>query len=187
MRRWLIAGLWVPMCLLSLACSAMQKPTASLSSADVRAITADGFTANFALDVHNPNSFQLPLTNADYALSLGGVQVTKDTIKPGGSIPANGSTPVTIPVRLSFESLFKAEEAIRAAGGDVPFELDGALGFSGGNAFTNLAALGIPTKIPLKYSGTLPLRKVLSDPTVLLNSPAARRLAGEGLQKLLNR
>jgi LEA14-like dessication related protein len=184
MRTQFMAGLILPMCLLSLACSQVQKPTASLRSADVGAITADGFTANFALDVHNPNAFEVPLTNADYALALGGVPVTKDTIKPGGSIPANGSTPVTIPVRLSFESLLKAEEAIRAGGGDVPYELDGALGFSGGSG---LASLGIPTKIPLKYSGTLPLRKVFSDPTVLLNSAAARRLAGKGLESLLNR
>jgi hypothetical protein len=50
-----------------------------------------------------------------------------------------------------------------------------------------MAALGIPTKIPLRYSGTLPLRKVFADPTVLLNSPAARRLAGKGLENLLGR
>ena len=70
MRSRFIAGIVLPMCLLSLACSQVQKPTASLRSADVGAITTDGFTANFALDVHNPNSFELPLTNADYALSL---------------------------------------------------------------------------------------------------------------------
>jgi LEA14-like dessication related protein len=184
MHRPSLAGLFVPMCLLSLACSQVQRPTASLRSADVGAVTTDGFTANFALDVDNPNSFELPLTDADYALSLGGVQVTDGTVKPGGSIPGKGSTPVTIPVRLSFERLLKAEEAIRAGGGDVPYELDGALGFSGGSG---LAALGIPTKIPLKYSGTLSLRKVFADPTVLLNSPAARRLAGKGLESLLNR
>jgi LEA14-like dessication related protein len=184
MRLQVITGWFVPMCLLSLACSQVQKPTASLRSADVGAVTADGFTANFALDVQNPNSFKLPLTDADYALSLGGVKVTNDTIKPGGSIPANGSMPITIPVRLSFESLLKAEEAIRAGGGDVPYELDGSLGFTGGSG---IAALGIPTKIPLKYSGTLPLRKVFSVPTVLLNSPAARRVAGKGLESLLNR
>src|SRR5205823_666052 len=93
-----IVALFVPICLLSLACSQVQKPTAALRSADVAAVTADGFTANFALDVRNPNSFKLPLTDADYALSLGGVKITNDTIKPGGSIPANGSIPLTIPV-----------------------------------------------------------------------------------------
>ena len=174
----------VPLCVLSLACSSVQKPTASLRSADVGAITADGFTANFDLDVHNPNRFSLPLANADYGLSLGGVKVVNDTVKPEGSIPAGGNQAVTIPVRLTFQDLLKAEEAIRAGGGDVPYELDGSLGFTGGGG---IAALGIPTKIPLKYSGTLPLRKVFADPTVLLNSPAARRLAGKGLESLLSR
>src|SRR3954462_13168237 len=114
MRNSSLAGFILPLCLLSLACSQVQKPTASLRSADVGAVPTDGFTANFALDVHNPNAFKLPLSDADYALALGGVQVTKDTIKPGGSIPANGSMPLTIPARLSFDSLLKAEEAIRA-------------------------------------------------------------------------
>jgi LEA14-like dessication related protein len=183
--RWsLLPGCLLPICLLSLACSSVQKPTASLRSADVGAITAEGFTANFDLDVHNPNSFALPLTNADYGLSLGGVKVVNDTVKPEGSIPAGGSRAVTIPVRLSFQDLLKAEEAIRAGGGDVPYELDGSLGFTGGGG---IAALGIPTKLPLRYSGTLPLRKVLADPMVLLNSPAARRLAGKGLESLLGR
>jgi LEA14-like dessication related protein len=87
MHRPSLAGLFVPMCLLSLACSQVQRPTASLRSADVGAVTTDGFTANFALDVDNPNSFELPLTDADYALSLGGVQVSEGRVKPGGSSP----------------------------------------------------------------------------------------------------
>src|SRR3954454_19931204 len=123
MRKLPVALAFVPLCLLSLACSSVQKPTASLRSADVGAITAEGFTANFDLDVHNPNAFALPLTNADYGLSLGGVKVVKDTVKPEGSIPAGGSKPLSIPVRLSFQDLLKAEEAIRAGGGDVPYEL----------------------------------------------------------------
>jgi LEA14-like dessication related protein len=184
MRNSLVLGTFVPLCLLSLACSSVQKPTASLRSADVGDISAEGFTAKFDLDVHNPNAFALPLSDADYALSLGGVKVVNDTVKPDGSIPAGGSRGVTIPVRLTFQDLLKAEEAIRAGGGDVPYQLDGALGFTGGGG---LAALGVPTKIPLRYSGTLPLRKVFADPTVLLNSPAARRLAGKGLESLLNR
>jgi LEA14-like dessication related protein len=184
MRSALLAGLLCPVFLLSLACSSVQKPTASLRSADVAAVNAEGFTVNFDLDVANPNAFDLPLTDADYALSFGGVKVADDKLSPGGSIPAGGSTGVTIPVRLRFEDLLKAERAIRAGGWDVPYEFDGALGFSGGSG---LASLGIPTRIPLRYSGTLPLRKVFSDPAVLLNSPAARRLAGKGLEGLLNR
>ncbi len=179
-----LAHVLLLLCLFSIGCSSVQKPTASLRSADIGQVAAEGFTVNFDVEVNNPNTFDLPLTDADYALSLGGVKLVKDTLKPDGSIPAGGSRAVTIPVKLAFEDLLKAEQAIRAGGGDVPYELEGALGFSGGG---RLAALGVPTRIPLRYSGTLPLRKVLSDPAVLLNSPAARRLAGKGLESLLGR
>jgi LEA14-like dessication related protein len=172
------------MVLLSLACSSVRQPTASLKSANIGAINAEGFTVNFDVDVANPNAFDLPLTDADYALSLGGVKVVDDSISPGGSIPAGGRTGVTIPVRLRFEDLLKAERFIRAGDWDVPYQFDGALGYSGGSG---LAALGVPSRIPLRYGGTLSLGKVFSDPTVLLNSPAARRLAGKGLEGLLNR
>ena len=170
-----------------IGCSSIKQPTASLKSADIGAASAEGFTVNFDLDVSNSNAFDLPLTNADYGLSLGGVKLVSDTLKPAGSIPAGGSTAVSIPVRLSFDDLLKAEKAIRSGGGDVPYEFEGALGFSAGGAAGGLASLGMPTKIPLRYSGTLPLRKVLSDPAVLLNSPAARKLAGKGLDSLLGR
>src|SRR5688500_6404444 len=155
MRYTLLAGLLFPLFGLSLACSSVQKPTASLRSADVGAVNAEGFTVNFDLDVANPNAFNLPLTDADYVLTFGGVKVVDDKLSPAVSIPAGGSTGVTIPVRLRFEDLLKAERAIRDGGGDVPYELQGALGFSGGSG---LASLGLPTRIPLRYSGTLPLR-----------------------------
>lgn len=165
-------------------CASVQKPTASLESAEIGAVTPEGFTVNFDLDVANPNAFDLPLTEANYGLSLGGVKLINDKISPGGSLPAGGSRGVTVPVQLSFEDLLLAEKAIREGGGDVPYVFDGTLGFS--SAAKGLP-LGIPTSVPLRYSGTLPLRKILSDPSVLLNSSAARRLAGKGLESLLRR
>jgi LEA14-like dessication related protein len=185
MHHRLFTAFLLPACLVSLACSSVQKPTASLKSADIANVSATGFTVNFDLDVANPNAFALPLTDAEYGLSVGGAKlVDNNKVSPGGSIPAKGSTGVTIPVRLTFEDLLKAEQAIRAGGGDVPYEFDGALGFSGSGG---LASLGVPNRIPLRYSGTLPLRKVFAEPSVLMNSPAARRLAGKGLESLLGR
>jgi LEA14-like dessication related protein len=187
MSKRLAFAIVTSVCVVAGGCSSVQKPSAALKSADIGSVAADGFTVNFDLDVANPNSFDLPLTEADYGLSLGGVRLVTNTLKPEGSIPAGGSKGVTIPVRLTFEDLLKAEKAIRTGGGDVPYEFDGALGFSSGGAGGALASLGVPTKIPLRYSGTLPIRKVLSDPSVLMNSPAARRLAGKGLDSLLGR
>lgn len=184
MPRHLLTVCFIPLCLLSLACSSVQQPSASLNSAEVGELTAEGFTVNFDLGLRNPNAFELPLTDANYALSLGGVKLIDDKASPGGSIPAGGTSNVVLPVRLSFDSLLKARRAIAAGGGDVPYEFDGALGFA---ASGGLASLGVPNRIPLRFSGTLPLRRILSDPQTLLNSPAARRLLGRGVEGLLGR
>jgi LEA14-like dessication related protein len=183
-RHAVLAALLLPLSLSSLACSSVQKPTAAFRSAEIGQLSAQGFTVNFAFDVNNPNGFDLPISEADYGLSLGGVKLIDDRLEPDSAIPAGGSRGVTIPVRLSFEDLLKVEKAIRAGGGDVPYEFEGALAFSGGGS--PLAQL-YPVRIPLRYSGTLPLRAVLSDPAVLLSSPVARRLAGRGLDSLLGR
>jgi LEA14-like dessication related protein len=183
MPRHLSPLFLVPLGLLSLACSSVQRPTASFQSAEVGGLSPEGFTLNFGFDVENPNDFDLPIRNADYALSFGGVKVIDDQASPSGSLRAGGRTNVTVPVRLSFDDLLKAGRAIRAGGGDIPYEFDGALAFGGGGS--GLATLGMPDRIPLRYSGTLPLRRLLSDPQVLLNSPAARRLAQWGLGSLM--
>ncbi len=171
---------------LAVGCSSVKKPVPSLRSAEIGKTTSDGFTVNFNLDVKNPNAFTLPLADTDYTLSFGGAKVVTDKLKANDSIPAGESKAFTIPVNLTFESLLKAEEIIRKAGGDVPYEFNGALGYASGKSDA-LASLGVPTKVPLNYKGTLPLRKVFSDPTVLMNSPAARKLAGKGLDSLLGR
>ena len=69
----------------------------------------------------------LPLAAADYKLGLGGVNVLDGKAKPAGSVPANGSRSVTLPVSVTYENLLSAEQAIRAGGGDVPYDLDGGL------------------------------------------------------------
>src|SRR5688572_16896508 len=88
----------LPLCCLSVACSGtnLKRPTASFRQPVVRNVTAEGFTVDFNLDLQNPNAVALPLTKTDYKVSVAGVQVVDDSAKPGGSIPANGSLPVTL-------------------------------------------------------------------------------------------
>ena len=183
MPRQLLIGTVLPLCLLSLACSSrsVQRPRAAFESAEIGELTAEGFTVNFGFDVDNPNDFDLPIREADYALSLGGVKVIDDQARPKGALRAGERTNVTVPVQLSFNDVIRAGRAVWRSGGDIPYEFDGALGFTGGGG---LAAFGMPQRVPLRYSGTLPLRRILSDPQVLLNSPAARTLARWGLGAL---
>src|SRR3954452_8910573 len=165
---------------LGTGCSALQsalnvqKPTATFQAARLENVTAEGLTANFDIGVENPNSFELPLSGAQYKLALGGVQVVDDQAKPEAAIPAKGSLPVTVPVRLNFRHLLAAEQAISRSGGNIPYDFDGALEFSPGKL-----PLAQNIKVPIRFSGTLPLRDALTavakDPSVLTN-PDARKV-----------
>ena len=165
--------------LLGTGCAALnvKQPTASIRSADVQDLTADGLTVNFDVNVQNPNSVAIPLSAAKYKLAFSGVEVLSDEAKPDASIPANGSVPVKLPVHLNFQRLLGAEQAIARSGGDVPYSFDGTLEFTPGK----LAGLPIsqPVRVPVKYSDTLRLREMLlraaRDPQ-LLSNPDAQRL-----------
>jgi LEA14-like dessication related protein len=162
-------------------CAALnvQKPTAAYRSVQIANVTPQGFTADFQLDVTNPNSFSIPVTAADYRIALSGTDVANGrTEPPNGSLPAGKTAPVRVPVQLRFDQLLRAEQAITAStrtGGDIPYRFEGALEFSPGGL-----PLSGPVRVPLEFSGTLPLRKalqqVLNDPR-FLTSPEALRMA----------
>jgi LEA14-like dessication related protein len=158
---------------LTTGCAALnvQKPAAAVTGMNVRGVDANGFTLDFTVDVTNPNSFTLPVAATDYQLRVGGAGVLDGKAKPSGSIPANGTVGVILPVTVGFDNLLKAEQAIRDSGGNVPFDLSGGLSFE-----TN-SPLAPSVRVPLNYSGTLPLKRILSDPEALLQNPAAKRLA----------
>lgn len=162
------------LCPLAPGCSSLtglQRPTASVAGMTLGEVDERGFTLNFDVDVDNPNGVALPLAAADYKLGLGGVKVLDGSADPAGSIPARGSRRVALPVTVAFENVLAAEQAVRDSGGAVPYDLSGGLSFDTGNPL--LGSL----RVPLRYSGTLPLRRILSDPQALLQSEAAQRLA----------
>jgi LEA14-like dessication related protein len=152
----------------------LQRPIMSVESMSVQEITPQGFTMLFDVNVANPNSVALPLADVDYKLGLGGVDLLDGTARPGTNrIAANDAGSVTLPVHVTFESLLAAEQAIRRGGGDVPYSLDATFEFPSGS----VPLLSQPIRVPLKYIGTLRTRELLKDPTVLLRSPAARKVA----------
>ncbi|MGH7214197.1 MAG: LEA type 2 family protein [Tepidisphaeraceae bacterium] len=180
-RLRLLAAL-MPVCLLSLACSNLQQPTAAIKAMNLGSADEKGFTMNFDVDVTNPNSVALPISNTDYTLALGDVKVLEGKAKPADSIPANGTASVMLPVQVTYQNLFAAEKAIRASGGDVPYAFDGALAFNAGGLIP-----GQGLRVPLNYKGRLPVGQILKDPMILMRSPAARELAAKALGGLMGR
>lgn len=171
------------LCPVGAGCSSLniKKPTASVTGMSVDDVNSEGFSLNFDVHVRNPNSAALPLSQADYTLGVGGAELLDGKANPSGSIPANGSLAVTLPVHVTFERLLTAEEAIRVSGGNVPYDLRAGLSFDSGTPVVG------KVRVPLRHSGTLPLRRVLSDPEALLRSPAAKRLAAALLVRYLGR
>jgi len=173
----------VAICLLAAGCSNLnlQKPTASVTAMNLQDADANGFTMNFDVDIKNPNSIALPLSAADYKLGLAGVNVLQGKANPGGSIPGNGSKTVALPVTVTCENLLAAEQGIVKSGGNVPFALDAGLSLDSGSPLAG------KLRVPLEYSGTLPLRDILNNPQALLHNPAAQKLAKELMGSLFNR
>jgi LEA14-like dessication related protein len=159
----------------------VQRPSASVAGMHVANVDANGFTMNFDVDVDNPNVVALPLAAADYKLGLAGTDVIDGKIKPGGSVPARGSSRVRVPVTLTYENLLAAQKGIVQSGGNVPFALDAGLTFDTGTPLVG------NVRVPLRYQGTLPLRDILNNPDALLRSPAAQKLARQLLGGLLGR
>ena len=175
----LVAALWCS----GAGCAALnvQKPTAAVTGMSLAGVDAEGFILDFAVDVSNPNRFALPLASADYELGVGGVEVLEGAASPHRSIPANGTLGVTLPVTVAFDNLLRAESAIRDTGGNVPYDLAAELSFDTGNPLAGAV------RVPVRHSGTLPLRRVLSDPEALLRNPAAKKLAASLLGRYFGR
>lgn len=171
MRVWFSCCVSLLIALLG-GCSSLglQRPTAAVSGMSLGEVDATGLTLNFAVDLQNPNAVALPLSQADYALKLAGVQALSGKANPASSLPAHGKAALTLPVRLSFDDLLKTQDALRQGGGDVPYALDGGLSFDSGNPLVG------KLRAPLSYSGTLRLRSILSNPQLWLQSDTARKL-----------
>ena len=147
----------------------------------IQGVSAQGFTMNFDVNVTNPNSMALPLAAADYKLGVSGANLLDGKVKPEGSLPANGSRMIGLPVTVTFENLLVAEKAIQTGGGNIPYDLSGGLSFD-----TGTPLLG-QLRVPLSYSGTLALRDILKDPKALFGSDAAKKLAGMVLGRFLGK
>src|SRR3954470_5988062 len=132
---------------LSVGCSGVgvKQPTATFNRMNLGEVTPQGFTMNFDVALENPNAVALPLSAADYKLSLGGAKVLEGKAKPSGTLPANGSLPITLPVMVTFENLLAAENALGKGDLNLPYSFEGGLDVGGPKL------LGQGARVPLKY------------------------------------
>lgn len=148
-----------------------------MKDVSVSQVSTNGLVLVVDVDVKNPNSIALPIANADYSLSLGGVKVINQAkVKPEGSIPANGSRVITVPVPLTFEGMLMAEEGIRKGGGSVKYGIEAAL-----DVDTGVPLVG-EMRVPFSHEGLLNVKELVQKNwSTILTSPAARKLAEKAL------
>ena len=127
----------------------IRKPGARIDGVRFDGLSLEKVNLVFDIDVTNPYSFDIPLTNLDYALSSEGAQFLDGQADlQGTSIPAYGSRTVPVPVSLTFAGLLKLLQKVKP-GEVVPYESSLKLWLDVPNAE--------PLGIPLNFSGNVPV------------------------------
>ncbi len=124
------------------------KPGARILGAGVRNLSLSSLDLVFDIEVSNPYSVGLPLVDLTYTLNSGREQLLSGSIKPSGSVPANGTSVVQLPARLDLASVVKTLPGVKP-GAIVPY-----------NARIDLivdAPLLGEMNLPLRRSGEIPV------------------------------
>lgn len=130
---------------------AAPKPTARIAGVSLGNLSLDGATLDFDVDVRNPYGFNLPLADLAYSISSGGKSVLSGNMADPGSIPANNTRRIAVPVSVRFADLLNVLGGVKP-GSVLPY--DANLSVS-----ANVPNLG-PLTLPLKKSGKLPIPAV---------------------------
>jgi len=79
-----------------------QKPKLVFQSFTPRELDLEGVTLGLVYRIDNPNAIGLPLANVDYKVDVEGRQAVSGSSRTGLRIPANGSAPLELPIRLRY-------------------------------------------------------------------------------------
>jgi LEA14-like dessication related protein len=134
-----------------LARSAVKDPKLTFRSASLQALDMEGATVGFTWDVENPNGFGLDLARGGWTVDVEGTRVAGGDLPAGLKIKANGTSPVTFPVRVRFQDV-PGIAALLGSGKDaVQYRLAGTIGIG-----TPVGVLDLP----LSHEGRLGLPSV---------------------------
>lgn len=129
----------------------MDKPSAKVTGVGFGSLSMDRANLVFDVAIANPYGVPLPLANLDYALSSGGASFVSGEAAVQGSVPANGSKTVQVPVDIVFADVLRAVSGVRP-GKVVPYTADLKVGVD---------APGIgPLSLPMRKSGEVPVPAV---------------------------
>jgi LEA14-like dessication related protein len=111
-----------------LARSAVKEPKLSFRSASIEALDMEGATVAFTWDLENPNAFGLDLARVGWLVEVEGTRIASGDLPGGLKIPANGTGPVTFPVRVRFQDVPGIASLLSSGKDEIRYRLGGTLG-----------------------------------------------------------
>ncbi|MFO0582265.1 MAG: LEA type 2 family protein [Anaeromyxobacter sp.] len=88
-----------------LAAAAFTKPKLDFKGAVVEGLDLEGATIGLQVDLTNPNGFGLDVARVGWTLDAENTRVATGDMPGGLAIPAKGTAPLTIPVRLRWKDV----------------------------------------------------------------------------------
>lgn len=157
----------------SLANSA-SKPEVKITDAKLQDLSLDKVNLVLDVDISNPYSLPLPLSNLKYALASDGQNFLEGDAGVQGTIPANSSKTLPIPVAISYIPMLQVLKGV-TPGSVIPYtaKLD-----------LSVDAPGVgPITLPVEKEGELPIPAV---PEVSLTNVEWQELSLNKAQATLN-
>jgi LEA14-like dessication related protein len=136
---------------------AFERPTLSFQSVALEGLDLEGVTVSLHYRIDNPNSVGLSLAKLGYALDVEGHRTVAGELPSGVRIPAQGSAPLVVPVRLLYRELPQAL-AILATRSEVGYRVSGHVGVD--------TPVGI-IDLPFEHQGRAPVPR---PPTLSIES-----------------
>lgn len=143
---------------------ALQKPAIRFDRANLAAISLGGVTLDLVFDVHNPNAIGLSLAELDAKLFVENKQLAA-TKPPGGlTLPARGSTKITLPMQINFADVAGVAHAFLSKD-TASYRFEGNLGLK--------SPIGV-VRVPVGAEGRFDVPKI---PAIALSQPRIKSLS----------
>ncbi len=129
----------------------LRLPELSLAGIDVERLTPSGADLGLRLQLANPNDFPVDVGSLSYSLDLAGGRVASSRGARQLRVDRGGTGTWTVPVSVDFLAAGRALYQALAAGGQVPYRLDGELEMSSSQEWIDA------TRVPFSGAGSVRL------------------------------